>query len=318
MSQPKVSVIIPTYNREKFIAECIQSALTQSYANIEIIVSDNASTDRTWDICQEIAKQDQRVVLVRNETNIGPVRNWIEGIKKASGEYCKILFSDDGLKPDCLEIMVPKLAPDDVGFVYCAAQIGATSDTAARVEYQLPSSSRITPATFTELLIAGKAPVSPGAVLLRTADIRKNLHTTFPTSVERPYARNGAGPDAMIMLLTSRDYPAIEHISTPLVFFRAHADSFTVSANTTSEVEKGYKAVIPYFLKLAYGRAVWLRYLSRTWRLERRRSPETPGMRDYLRQHEGQGSLGECLGMLAHMLIRPIRKRRLGGHFYMD
>lgn len=317
MNQPKVSIVIPTYNREKFIAECIHSALSQSYANIEVIVSDNASTDRTWEICQEIAQQDQRVVLVRNETNIGPVKNWIEGINRATGEYCKILFSDDQMKPDCLALMVPKLSAGDVGFVYCAAQIGPTLESASKVEYQRPSTSRITSTTFVELLIEGRAPVSPGAVLLRTSDIRKNLHTSFPTSVQRAYARNGAGPDAMIMLLTSRDYPFVEHINSPLVFFRAHADSFTVS-NTNNEVDAGYKSVIPYFLKMHYGGTVWLRYLSRTWRLARRGSSQAPSMREFLRQHEGKGSLAECVAMVMHMIVRPIRKRRLGGHFYLD
>ncbi|MDI1259422.1 glycosyltransferase family 2 protein [Aquabacterium sp.] len=317
MTNTKVSIIIPTYNREKFIAECIQSAQNQKYPNIEIIVSDNASTDQTWQICQGLAQQDARIVLIRNEKNLGPVRNWMQGINKATGDYCKILFSDDCLNPDCLQKMTPKLADPDVGFVYCVAQIGPSPASASRVEYNLPTSSRISPGLFVDLLIEGKAPVSPGAILIRTKDVRKHLHLTFPTSVSHPYEKNGAGPDAMISLLTSKEYKYIEHLNEPLVFFRSHADSFTIS-NTNNEVTKGYQSIIPYFLKTQHGRTVWLRYMSRTWQLERRKAKSTLPMRNFLLEHEGKGSLSECLALIWHMALRPLRKRRQTDHFYTD
>ena len=73
---PRVSILIPVYNREALIGECIQSALFQTFTDFEVIIVDNASTDNTWGICQRFAEQDKRVRVFRNEKNIGPVRNW--------------------------------------------------------------------------------------------------------------------------------------------------------------------------------------------------------------------------------------------------
>ena len=94
-SSPKVSILIPVYNREAFIAACVQSALEQTFTDFEIIIVDNASTDTTWKICQQIAEQDKRIRIFRNERNIGPVRNWRRCIEEARGVYGKILWSDD-------------------------------------------------------------------------------------------------------------------------------------------------------------------------------------------------------------------------------
>lgn len=316
-SNIKVSIVIPTYNREKFITECIKSAQEQSYPNIEIVVSDNASTDSTWQICQELARSDSRIVMIRNEVNLGPVRNWMKGIEKATGDYCKILFSDDCLAPDCLEKMVPKLADPHVGFVYCAANIGATLDSVSSPAYALEKSKRITPNTFTDLLINGAAPVSPGAVLLRTEDVRSNLHLTFPTAMPRKFENNGAGPDAMSLLLTAQAYAYIEHLNEPLAFFRAHPDSFTIS-NTNYEVARGYQSAIAYFLKHYQGRTPWLRYLARVWRQESRRTQSKALMQNFLIEYEGDGSLSERFALVWQMTCRPVRKLIRGNHVYTN
>ena len=76
MKSPKVSILIPVFNRKSYISDCIQSALDQTISSIEIIIVDNASNDGTWEICQEYANRDQRIRIFRNDTNIGPVRNW--------------------------------------------------------------------------------------------------------------------------------------------------------------------------------------------------------------------------------------------------
>ena len=73
-ANPKISVCIPVYNREKYIAQCIESVLAQDYKNIEIIISDNCSTDGTVDIINGYLK-DKRIRFYRNETNIGMLSN---------------------------------------------------------------------------------------------------------------------------------------------------------------------------------------------------------------------------------------------------
>ena len=91
--QPLVSIVIPVFNRETLVQEAIESALKQTYDNIEIVVVDNCSTDKTWEVLQKY--NNPKIKIFRNNTNIGPVLNWKKGIELSSGEYIKLLFSDD-------------------------------------------------------------------------------------------------------------------------------------------------------------------------------------------------------------------------------
>ncbi|MEG4518252.1 MULTISPECIES: glycosyltransferase [unclassified Microcoleus] len=105
-SQPLVSICIPTYNGAAFIGEAIQSALAQTYPNIELIISDDGSTDATVAIAQSFQSQtslDFRIVLHRN---YGLSQNWNFCISQAKGQYIKFLFQDDLLAPECIDKMV--------------------------------------------------------------------------------------------------------------------------------------------------------------------------------------------------------------------
>ena len=73
---PRVSIGLPVYNGDNFVGQAIESLLAQTYEDIELIVSDNASTDGTEDICRTFAAQDERVRYFRNAENIGLVRNY--------------------------------------------------------------------------------------------------------------------------------------------------------------------------------------------------------------------------------------------------
>ncbi len=99
---PKVSIGLPVYNGENFISEAIVSILSQSFENFELIISDNASTDRTETICRAYAAQDQRVQYFRNRENIGASGNYTQVFELASGEYFKWAAHDDVCKPDFL------------------------------------------------------------------------------------------------------------------------------------------------------------------------------------------------------------------------
>jgi glycosyltransferase involved in cell wall biosynthesis len=103
---PTVSICIPTYNGEKHLKQCIDSAIAQSYSDIEILLIDDASTDATWDIIASYAALDKRIKAYRNEQNIGLVGNFNKCIEKAGGKWIKFLLQDDYLRGDCLEIMM--------------------------------------------------------------------------------------------------------------------------------------------------------------------------------------------------------------------
>ena len=119
---PLVSILIPVYNREKYIGEAIESAINQTYKNIEVIIVDNCSTDNTWKILQDYQCKDKRIHIFQNEKNLGPVYNWIECFKGAKGVYSKILWSDDWMSLDFVENALSAFN-EDISFVISAQQI---------------------------------------------------------------------------------------------------------------------------------------------------------------------------------------------------
>jgi glycosyltransferase involved in cell wall biosynthesis len=106
-----VSVITPLYNTEKYIAECIDSVLNQTFKDVEMLVVDDGSRDRSAEIVLEIAARDSRVRLLRHPggVNLGVSRTRRLGIMEASGEYISYLDADDAFEPTKLERQVDLL-----------------------------------------------------------------------------------------------------------------------------------------------------------------------------------------------------------------
>jgi glycosyltransferase involved in cell wall biosynthesis len=112
MQQPLISIGIPVYNGEKYLAQAIESVLAQTYQNFELLISDNCSTDRTQAICEAYAEQDDRIRYYRNEVNLGAAPNFNRVFELARGEYFQWLASDDILTPALLEKCVSMLEAD--------------------------------------------------------------------------------------------------------------------------------------------------------------------------------------------------------------
>jgi len=93
--QPFVSVVIATYNREKYIRKAIESILNQTYKNIEVIIIDDSSTNETQDIISGFNQKDTRIVYIRNKHRIGFVKSLNKGIRIAGGNYIARLDDDD-------------------------------------------------------------------------------------------------------------------------------------------------------------------------------------------------------------------------------
>jgi glycosyltransferase involved in cell wall biosynthesis len=93
--RPKVSIGMPVYNGERFICEAIDSLLAQTFTDFELVISDNASTDSTASICQRYSKQDPRIHYIRQQDNIGVLRNFQFVLNHASGEYFMWAACDD-------------------------------------------------------------------------------------------------------------------------------------------------------------------------------------------------------------------------------
>lgn len=110
---PEVSVGLPVYNGELYLAEAVQSICAQTFTDFELIISDNASTDRTAQICAELASQDARIRYVRQPRNIGAVRNWDFVAYAASGKFFKWASANDRCHPTMLTKCVDALRRED-------------------------------------------------------------------------------------------------------------------------------------------------------------------------------------------------------------
>lgn len=106
---PKVSIGIPVYNGDRWIRKTIESILSQTFDNFELVISDNASTDGTVEICREFSALDCRVRLHQNETNVGAAINFNTAFHLARAEYFKWASSNDLLAPTMLERCVEVL-----------------------------------------------------------------------------------------------------------------------------------------------------------------------------------------------------------------
>ncbi|OKH21017.1 glycosyltransferase family 2 protein [Chroogloeocystis siderophila] len=100
---PRLSIGLPVYNGDRLLAKALDSILAQTYSDFELIISDNASTDRTQAICEGYAAKDSRIKYTRNERNIGGHNNFNRVFELATGEYFKWAAHDDICAPDFLE-----------------------------------------------------------------------------------------------------------------------------------------------------------------------------------------------------------------------
>lgn len=112
-SIPTVSIGMPVYNGEKYIREALDSLLAQTFNDFEIIISDNASVDKTQEICQKYASNDSRIRYVRQKENTGANINFEFVLKEARGRFFMWAACDDRWLPACLEQMVKVLEQDE-------------------------------------------------------------------------------------------------------------------------------------------------------------------------------------------------------------
>jgi glycosyltransferase involved in cell wall biosynthesis len=182
---PRLSVGLPVYNGEKYLGQSIESLLGQSYEDFELIISDNASTDGTADICRRYGKQDPRIRYIRQPRNIGlsPNHNFV--VSQSRGKYFKWAAADDLYGRDLLKRCVDAL--DEYADVVLAHSWEAVIDDAETVtqamDYPLATDSPRAPERFKGILFGysglfeSSDPAVPGLVrvdnrgFLRSCDI---------------------------------------------------------------------------------------------------------------------------------------------------
>lgn len=116
--QPLISVIVPVYKAEKYLPACLDSLLAQTYQNFELLLVDDGSPDKCWEILQQYAAQDARVRIFRKENGgVSSARNF--GLRQAKGEYIGFVDSDDFVAPQYLEWMHRALQQTNTELAVC-------------------------------------------------------------------------------------------------------------------------------------------------------------------------------------------------------
>lgn len=114
-----ISIIVPIYNSEKTLDRCIKSIVNQKYINLEILLIDDGSTDKSKEICQKWIKMDKRIkYFLKKNTGAGDTRNY--GIKKAKGQYIGFVDSDDEILPDMYDMLYNIIVKEKINVVGCS------------------------------------------------------------------------------------------------------------------------------------------------------------------------------------------------------
>lgn len=118
-----VSIIIPVYNVEKYIEQCIDSVLNQTYKNLEVILIDDCSDDNSLNICKKKSIEDKRIKVLQNKVNKGQGFTRNRGIDQAKGKYIYFLDSDDYIRNNLFENLIPYMDKYNLEICYFSANV---------------------------------------------------------------------------------------------------------------------------------------------------------------------------------------------------
>jgi glycosyltransferase involved in cell wall biosynthesis len=170
MTPPRVSVVIPTFNRAIWLMEALKSVREQSFQDFEIVVADDGSTDGTWERIKQLQGEDPRVRYVRQE-NRGPSAARNLGISAARGEFIALLDSDDLWLPEKLARQMAAFDADpSAGVVYCKFAFITESGEPLERDWPRP---QVRGDLYVDLMYANVIYGSDSAVVMRTADLRR-------------------------------------------------------------------------------------------------------------------------------------------------
>jgi glycosyltransferase involved in cell wall biosynthesis len=178
---PRLTIGLPVYNGERYLAEAIDALLGQSYKDFELIISDNASTDGTAEICLRYTRQDPRVRYIRQPKNIGLAPNHNVVVEQARGELFKWAANDDLYARELIERCVDALDEHpDVVLAHCwTARIDGSGRVTLAYEYPLNTSSPRAPERFRSLLFDSGGDDDYGVIrteVLRRTAMKESYH----------------------------------------------------------------------------------------------------------------------------------------------
>jgi glycosyltransferase involved in cell wall biosynthesis len=241
-TKSKVTIAIPTLDRAEYLRLAIASALAQTYDNLEVLVSDNASTDHTSEVLTSLS-HDQRLRTLHQPVRLTMVENWNACIAAATGNYFLLLSDDDLLEQEAIATMVKVyeddlVLEDDIGMVYCR---GRVIDEHGVLRHLGPSSPSM---ENTEHLILGffnsqRAPYAC-TVLYRRNDILRGYEPEYPLMT-----------DAAQWIQTAVNHGTAAYVDRVLASYRVHQN---ITAKTpVADWQKDNLAIAEYAITKLQG-----------------------------------------------------------------
>jgi glycosyltransferase involved in cell wall biosynthesis len=220
-AQPRLSIGLPVYNGEYFLAEALDALLGQTYGDFELIISDNASTDGTEGVCRQYEALDSRIRYIRQPRNIGCAPNHNVVVKESRGELFKWASDDDLYGRDLLLRCVEALDehPDVVLSHSWTAMIDASGDVTRSIGYQLNTDSPSAPDRFRSLLFDVGGDDDYGVVradVLRRTPLVNSYHHADRTIVAE-IALHGRFHHVPESLYFRRDHPDRAERANPTI-----------------------------------------------------------------------------------------------------
>jgi glycosyltransferase involved in cell wall biosynthesis len=224
--KPLVSVLIYNYNYGRYLRQCLETAVNQTYDNIEIIFSDNASTDESWDIAVEYAcKYSGLITIIRNRKNFGPGSNISNCFSCVEGKYFCMLCSDDALMPDFIQRCVSTLeANPECAFAMTHRTIIDENGTLSN-EPPFYNQSCIIPGPE-QAAVYMMAAVNPSISQIMYSRAKAFDHLSVESLVSRWYAQR-------IIDFNLCCHYSMAYIKEPLLLHRIHSasDSYQIATN---------------------------------------------------------------------------------------
>ncbi|MEY9877484.1 glycosyltransferase involved in cell wall biosynthesis [Streptacidiphilus sp. MAP12-33] len=239
MTVPAVSICIPVYNRVEQLERALRSARAQTFADLEIVVVDNASTDGSHQVALRHAAEDPRVRVERNDTVLDKPDNWRRTVATARAPYLVLLFSDDWLAPQAVQRLYSALdGRPDIAFAYCGMTWRLGEQTVRCYTAARPKDLGSTEFLYRSATLADLVPVTTSCVLLRTADARGLMPERIPSRLDDDTHTIGIGYTGMLLWRCALRYPLVHRVGEELAFT---ADQSTGEQNSRTRYRDRYE-----------------------------------------------------------------------------
>ncbi len=242
MKEKLVSIAVPVYNVEKYLEECLNSIINQTYKNIEIILVNDGSTDSSLEICKQFLHDDRIIIIDKKNEGLSVARQI--AIDKAQGEYLCMIDSDDYIESDYIELLYTKISNEACNIVLCGSRFFSDSDSKKFMFRKSECKSRKLDAYDIEKNLASLLSyyyMSDSWAKIYNLDFIRQSNTRF--SLSKDYN----GTDLLFNHLLVLSLPKISLIPNVLYCHRIHASSRVHRKN--KKMQEGFEFIMSEIIK---------------------------------------------------------------------